>query len=104
MTGKRVECNSSPQVIVDERLLSEEEIEDRVERYEYKHPSYNLVKRADASISWEDYTEPRYQRLEDSTWASKLPRKKQVKIIIAGDLLCQEGILNACKLKKRRRL
>lgn len=100
MAGRRMECDSSPRVIVDEKLLCEEEIVDCVERYEYKHPSYNLVERTEAAVSWSDYPDPRYYRLEDMTWASRSSKKKQVKIIIAGDLLCQEGILNAYALKK----
>ena len=77
MAGRRMECDSGPRVIVDEKLLCEEEIVDCVERYEYKHPSYNLVERTEAAVSWSDYPDPRYYRLEDMTWASRSSKKSR---------------------------
>ena len=72
-----------------------------IEKYEYKAPSYRL--RKNRPLFWID--EKKYAResrydIADGIWKSRQGAKDEISILLSGDLLCQENLIEGYRKKE----
>ncbi len=67
----------------------------KIEKYEYKAPSYELKNRAEANVDYFAHTKKRrfFFDARDGIFKSSAGNKNSISMLFAGDLLCQENIL-----------
>lgn len=94
-----LQTNGTPKQRCACSLLSTEQIDSIVSKYEYKNPSYRLIDRQNSESSTPSLKESRYTQVKNNTWKSTCKEKDDVTILVAGDLLCQEAILQAYSTK-----